>query len=152
MKEDKAVFRLSRKLPISRPEAWTWLTVSDQTKKWYGPFRKEQEKLFVTMLQEEGQPEMEGRILACEEESVLILKLGTADDAWIIQLDLVDGDDGSVITLTQDKTGTDADPWIEAGWSFYLDCLLAAILHTPLPLFEDYAPDGAPPEGQEPSE
>jgi hypothetical protein len=31
------------------------------------------------------------------------------------------------------------DPWLEAGWNFYLDNLVAMTQGKPLPKFEDYA-------------
>ena len=94
---------------------------------------------------EEGRPEVEGRILQCKSKELIELKLGTTEDSWIIKLVLNEVLDGTKVTLYQDKTGTKIDPWIEAGWVFYLDCLLAAVNKTVMPMFEDYAPEGDAP-------
>lgn len=130
---------VKRVLPGPRGLAWAWLTDSDKTAKWYGPYRAEGDQLFVTLIHEEGQPVAEGRILSAVPESELKLQLGP-DNAWIIHLALEEVPGGTQITLTQDKTGSDDDSWIVASWSFYLDCLLAAQAGRPAPKFEDYAP------------
>lgn len=133
-------FIISKKLPLKVNEAWTWITESSKTEKWYGPFRVEGDALFTKLIQEEGQPEVEGRILDCKPNETLKLKLGTTDDSWIIELKVDESKEESIVKLIQDKTGTEMDPWIEAGWVFYLDCLEAAILEKPMPVFDNYAP------------
>lgn len=143
MKNNK--FEIIKTIPRDINETWSWISESDKTEKWYGPFRVEGDVLYTTLIQEEGRPEVEGRILQCKSKELIELKLGTTEDSWIIKLVLNEVLDGTKVTLYQDKTGTKIDPWIEAGWVFYLDCLLAAVNKTVMPMFEDYAPEGDAP-------
>lgn len=136
----KNMISVSQCYPMDRESLWSWLTQSDKTAQWFGPFRTEGERLFVTMIQEETQPEMEGRILEQEAPRWLKLKLGTDDSAWVISLELKEEAMGSSLHLEQAGTGTPEDDWIDAGWRFYLDCLLAAINDEAMPVFSDYAP------------
>lgn len=131
---------IARQSELPPEELWSWVTESDKTARWFGPFRFEGDRLFVTMIQEETQPEMEGRVLEHHRGERLTLKLGTDDSAWVIQLDVKPLASGSEISLSQDKTNSEQDPWIDAGWQFYLDCLLAATRDEPMPVFDDYAP------------
>ncbi len=126
---------IQRQLPLGPMQAWDWLTDSARTALWYGPFRLEGDRLFVRLMHEEGQPEAEGRLLSMIPGRELRLQLG-----WEVTLTLDEIPGGSLIRLRQAKTGTADDPWIEAGWSFYLDCLLAAIRGDKAPDFKDYHP------------
>lgn len=131
---------VARRIPRFPSVTWDWLTSSDLVAQWFGPFEAEGDVLFVTMMQEEGKPRMEGRILQCRPKEYLQLKLGTDDTAWVIELSLEAIEEESQLTLKQAKTGSDEDAWIDAGWQFYLDCLLAAVNKTAAPSFRDYAP------------
>ena len=137
--EKQAKLTLHRELPMSRTQAWAWFTDSSRTVKWFGPYRLEGEKFFVRMVQEEGQPEVEGRLVACENERMIRMRMGTDESAWEVQVELEDIPDGTRLTLSQAWTGGPDDPWLEAGWNFYLDCLIAATEGKTLPLFPDYA-------------
>lgn len=127
-------------IPLTPADTWRWLTMSDLTARWFGPFRFEGERLFVTLIQEDSQPEMEGRVLAKQTNERLTLKLGTDESAWVIDLLLEPSPGGTLLRLEQAATGSSQDRWISAGWHFYFDCLLAAIKQQAMPLFEDYAP------------
>ncbi len=145
MMEKNAKLALSRELPLSRAEAWAWLSDNGRLAKWYGTWRLEGDRLFIRLLQEEDQPEMEGRLTAYVDERMLQVKMGTDDAAWVVRVGLEDAGAGTLLTLSQDLTGGPDDPWLEAGWNFYLDCLVAATQNKALPKFADYAPQ--PQEG-----
>lgn len=127
-------------IPLPPADSWRWLTQTDLTARWFGPFRFEGDRLFVTMIQEDNTPEMEGRVLAKQTHERLTLKLGTDDSAWVIDVFLEPARGGTLLRLEQAASGRQEDDWISAGWHFYLDCLLAAINHQPMPRFDDYAP------------
>lgn len=132
--------RVSTELTISRSETWQWLTDSSRTAKWYGPYRQEGDRLFITMIHEEGQPTVEGRLLDYEEGRLLHLRAGEGVDGFAYQVALQEIPGGTRVTLTQPSISAEMDPWYEAGWRFYLDCLKHAVEGRPAPKFEDYAP------------
>ncbi len=130
---------LHRDLPLSRAETWAWLTDSEKTALWYGPYQRDGDKLFITMLHEDGQPTVEGRLVAHEREQYFTLRAGTQESDFTYRVDLSDAPGGTRVTLRQDLPGTPDDPWFEAGWNFYLDCLKNAVAGEKAPTFEDYA-------------
>ncbi len=131
---------VSRDLPIPRWKAWEWLTESHMTAKWYGPYRMMGNTLYITMIHEEGQPEVEGALLDYVYERSVRLQAGSGPDAFAFTVALDDIPGGTRVTLTQAKTGGEGDIWYDAGWNFYLDCLVNAIAGKPAPVFSDYAP------------
>ncbi|MDO5690388.1 MAG: SRPBCC domain-containing protein [Tissierellia bacterium] len=137
----KAQIVVEKVLPLSKREAWNWFTLSENTQKWYGPYRLEEGRLFVRLIKEEGMPEVEGRVVNCIQERELTLALGTTADAWVIKIELEEHPDGTRVLLSQSDIGVEEKPWIEAGWAYYLDLLLSVINHTPEPDFNNYAPD-----------
>ena len=129
---------VSRHLPLSRRAAWEWLTDSGKTAKWYGPYTLQGGRLTIRLIQEEGQPEAQGELLRYEQESLLLLRIGPAEAPWDVTVRLDSAPGGSLVTISQPGIGKEEDPWIIAGWSFYLDCLLAAVNGEAAPKFEDY--------------
>lgn len=147
---DSDQIRVSQKLPISRYAAWEWLTYSDKMAKWYGPYRVDGDRVIIRLIHEEGQPEAEAKLMDFVTESLVKLRLNpSANEPWDVSFRLTDEEGGSRITVTQPSISSDMDPWVEAGWAFYLDCLLAAIEKRDAPVFADYVKDlkGEPPQG-----
>ena len=130
---------LRRDFAMPRAELWGWLTDTAKTALWYGPYQREGGRLFITMIHEEGQPTVEGTLLGHEDQRMLHLRAGTEESDFDYRVELEDIPDGSRVTLRQTLHGTPDDPWFEAGWNFYLDCLVHAIQGMPAPVFEDYA-------------
>lgn len=138
MSEGKQI-QVSQRLPISRYAAWEWLTHSDKMAKWYGPYRMDGDRLIIKLIHEEGQPEAEARLLDFVTESLVKLRLNPADDRpWDVSFRLTDEEGGSRVTISQASVSREEDPWVAAGWAFYLGCLLAAIEKRPAPPFSDY--------------
>ena len=135
---------ISRDLPIPRWKAWEWLTESHLTAKWYGPYRMMGDKLLITMIHEEGTPEVEGTLLDYAYERMVRLRAGTPKEGFVFEVQLSDAPGGTRVTLTQERAGDESDQWYEAGWRFYLDCLANSVAGKPAPEFADYTPKAQP--------
>lgn len=130
--------QVSQKLPISRYAAWEWLTHSDKLAKWYGPYRLVGDRVVIKLIHEEGQPEAEAQLLDFITESLVKLRMLVGDSQWDVSFRLTSEAGGSLMTISQAAISPEMDPWVEAGWAFYLGCLVAAIEDKPTPRFEDY--------------
>ena len=108
---------LSRDIALPREEVWAWLTDSGKTALWYGPYEREGDILHITMIHEEGQPRVAGKLLAHERGRFFRLRAGLEESDFFYEVSLSDIPGGTRVTLTQDLMGTPDDPWFEAGWS-----------------------------------
>lgn len=129
-----------RALPGTAAQLWSYLTISEKTALWFGPFERVSDTgVAVTMTAEEPGPPMTVRITECGAPHVLKL------DTGIWQLDLAVGD--GFIALYQDiETGEEAAS-IGPGWEFYMDRLAAAVRGDPVAAIDfeaDYFPAMAP--------
>lgn len=144
--DDKRAMLVTRVLGIGVDELWRWITESDRTARWYGPWRTadgspaaEGSEILVTMTQEEGDQESGMRIDACQPPHRLVL-VSTAPAPWDWPLTLTcdERPGGSAITLRHDRIPGDvplAD--LGAGWEFYLARLVAAVEGSDAPIFEE---------------
>ncbi|MEJ5998969.1 hypothetical protein [Corynebacterium sp. H130] len=108
-----------RDLPGTAEELWAWITVSERTEKWFGPFEKTSDTtVAITMTAEEEGPAMPASITLCEAPHTLTLDT----EMWVLHLEVADGH----ISLFQTIDAAEEAGAIGAGWEFYLDCLAAA--------------------------
>ena len=78
--DDGLTLALTRDIAIPVEELWSWITESDRTARWYGPWSGEGRvgaTIQVTMASEEGSPTMGMRITECSRPH----RLGLASDA-----------------------------------------------------------------------
>ena len=78
--DDGLTLTLTRDVAIPVEELWSWITDSDRTARWYGPWSGEGRvgaTIQVTMASEEGSPTMRMRITECSRPH----RLGLASDA-----------------------------------------------------------------------
>lgn len=133
-------------MPVPVEELWTWITESDKTARWYGPWRGDGRvgsTVTVRMAAEEGAPDTRMRVEACDAPRLLTL---VADNPppFAFPIDLVcepDGD-GSTIALRHRQipdalSVADLGP----GWELYLDHLVCAIAGREGDPFEAYVAD-----------
>lgn len=141
--------RVDRDYPLSQAELWDWVTRSELTARWIGPWERAGEhEIRLTMIREEGSPQEPVRILEWNEGSGYTLQLNGLEPAWVILVSLsAPAADQSHLTLIQPWEGEEYRKDIQAGWEYYADCLGAAIAGTEAPDFSAYltadAPDGA---------
>lgn len=144
--DDGLTLTLTRDVAIPVEELWSWITDSDRTARWYGPWSGEGRvgaTIQVTMASEEGSPTMRMRITECSRPH----RLGLASDApppfaWPLALECAARDGGSSITLRHTQIPAEMSLGdIGPGWEFYLDHLVCAIEGREAAPFEDYLRD-----------
>lgn len=137
---------LTRELSVTVDELWRWITESERTARWYGPWRTTDgmdprvgDEVLVTMSEEESDQESGMRIEACQPPALLALaSTAPAPFDWPITLTCEPRPAGSAITLRHGRIPADvplAD--LGAGWEFYLARLVAAVEGTHSPGFEE---------------
>lgn len=127
-----------RELPVGLDEAWRWVTTSERTERWYGPFTGDARPggvVEVTMSAEEGSPTSGFRIDECHPPAdgsagVRLASTGEPPFDWVVALELEQqpGAEGTSVALRHVAIPGDiplAD--LGAGWEFYLDALVAAV-------------------------
>ena len=129
-------------LPIS--EAWSYLTDSSLTERWFGPWEGDARaggSVRIRMRFEESMPAIRAKILACEAPHRLALHTDDEYGSWA--LDLVLESDGEEDTLLRFVHHLDSDTEVGdvgPGWEYYLDLLVAATEETEQPEFDQYYP------------
>lgn len=135
---------LVRSLALPIAEAWEYLTDSDLTERWFGPWEGDARtggSVRIRMRFEESEPAIRARIVACEAPHRLALH--TVDEYGSWELDLTLEEDGEDDTLLRFVHHLDADAEvgdIGPGWEYYLDLLIAATEDTERPGFDQYYP------------
>lgn len=108
-----------RNLPATASDLWLWITVSELTEQWFGPFvRISDTEVAVTMTAEEPGPPMNVAIIRCEAPRHLDLDTGI----WQLFLEVGEG----YISLFHAVENAEEAAAIGPGWEFYLDRLAAA--------------------------
>lgn len=107
-----------RNLPAAATELWRWITVSELTEQWFGPFeRVSNAEVAVTMTAEEPRPPMNVTIMRCEAPHHLDLDTGM----WQLFLEVGEG----YISLFHVVDNVEEAAAIGPSWEFYLDRLAA---------------------------
>ena len=117
----------TRRLPISREQAWAAVTDPARTARWIGPWSGDPASgtVELTMTVEEGSPTSTVEVRRCEEPVVLVVTTGPG--GWVLTVRVEgDDDDESVISLEQDIPDAESAASIGPGWDFYLDRLVEA--------------------------
>ncbi|EYT56457.1 ATPase [Leucobacter sp. UCD-THU] len=134
---------LVRSLALPVEETWAYLTDSELTEQWFGPWEGDGRAggaVRVRMRFEDHEPAIGVRILACDPFERLVLKAEDEVGGWHLEL-LVEGDgDDSLLTLVHHLDTTDEVGEIGPGWEYYLDLLVAATEGTERPSFDSYYP------------
>lgn len=146
MGERGAALVLVRSLALPAQAAWEYLTVSELTEQWFGPWEGDARAggaVRVRMRFEDHEPAIGMRIDACEAPGLLAL---TADDevgGWKLELRVEpDGEEDALLTFVQHLSAADQEGIgeIGPGWEYYLDLLVAATEGTERPGFDQYYP------------
>lgn len=133
---------LTRRFEAPIEDVWTSLTKSESTARWYGSWTGTPgtgNTIKVKLLFEQGAPESEAHIDACEPPRRLAL---STTGQWGVKLELTLTQTGSVTELRfvhhldDRQLAKDMGP----GWEYYLDNLVAARAGEKLPTFEEYYP------------
>lgn len=118
---DGTTWRYARQLRGTATQLWPWISTSELTEKWFGPFvfNASTGVAAVAMTAEaEGDP-MGMRVTECEAPSRLVLDSGI----WVMTLEVSNGE----IALLHAVAGPGEAASVGPGWDFYLDRLAAAV-------------------------
>ena len=133
---------LTRRFEAPIEDVWTSITKSESTARWYGSWTGTPgagNTIRIKMVLEEGAPESEAHIDACEPPRRLAL---TTRGEYGVKVEITLAQTGSVTELrfvqhlTDRKLARDMGP----GWEYYLDNLVAARAGEKLPTFDEYHP------------
>ncbi|MBK0420087.1 SRPBCC family protein [Leucobacter sp. CSA1] len=137
---------LVRSLAVPAEEAWEYLTESELTERWFGPWEGDGRRggaVRVRMRFEDHEPAISLLIHDCEAPRRLVLEADQEVGGWKLEL-LVeeDGEDDSLVSFTHHLEGPDVAGIgeIGPGWEYYLDLLVAATEGTERPGFDQYYP------------
>lgn len=135
---------LVRSLALSDHEAWQFLTDSELTEQWFGPWEGDGRAggaVRVRMRFEEHEPAISMKILACDGPRFLALQADSEVGGWRLELHLeADGDEDALLTFVHHLEADDAVGEIGPGWEYYLDLLVAATEGTERPGWDQYYP------------
>jgi uncharacterized protein YndB with AHSA1/START domain len=134
---------LSRTFRAPIDDVWASITEPERTARWFatwsgdaGPGRTIRYRLTF----EEGAPEADMLIEACEPPHHLAVR--TVDEAgeWHLEARLVEADGVTELTLVHHLEDGVALGEVGPGWEYYLDLLVSSREGTPPPDFDDYYP------------
>jgi uncharacterized protein YndB with AHSA1/START domain len=134
---------LTRKFRADIEDVWASITESERTARWFaswtgdaGPGKTIRQKLMF----EEGQPESDLHIDACEPPRHLAVSAVDDYGSWRLEARLHETDGITTLTFIQHLDDS-ADPgMVGPGWEYYLDLLVSSREGTPQPAFDDYFP------------
>ena len=121
----------SRRLPMSREQAWAAVTDPARTARWIGPWSGDPASgtVELTMTAEDGDPVDRVEVLTCEAPDLLVVETGPG---WRLTVrigtddDKSDDDDNVVVSLEHHIADAQSASDIGPGWDYYLDRLVEA--------------------------
>lgn len=124
-------------------DVWASVTESERTARWFASWSGDARPggtIRYRLLFEEGAPEDDLTILACEPPHRL--EVATTDEfgRWHLELTLRSADEVTTLTLTHHDISVGERGEVGPGWEYYLDRLVAARDGSPVPDFDDYHP------------
>ena len=139
---------LSRTFGASIEEIWAEVTESERTGRWFASWTGDPAPgatIAYTMLFEEGAPEAEMLIEACEAPRHLAVRGVDEHGGWRLELAAAGHPDGATALELVHHLDEGAQPGlIRPGWEYYLDMLVAAHAGSSQPSFDDYFPAQQP--------
>lgn len=124
-------------------DVWASITESERTARWFASWTGTPgtgETIKYRLMFEEGAPEGDMRIDACEPPKRLAVSTTDESGSWRLELELHTEGDRTVLTFTHhldDPAGADQ---IGPGWEYYLDLLVASRTDDAQPQWDDYYP------------
>lgn len=134
---------MTREFKAGIEDVWASITEPERTARWFAHWSGEGRPGAMVRLKltlEDGQPESDMTIIACEPPRRLEVENIDEYGRWHLEARLEEA--GGVTTLTfvhHLEPGTDPGT-IGPGWEYYLDRLAALMTGTDAPEFDDYYP------------
>jgi uncharacterized protein YndB with AHSA1/START domain len=146
LQDDRTVV-LRRAWPDPIDDVWSALTESDRTARWIGTWDDRTETTVqFTMTGEvdaggEVAPPVTVTIVECDPPRRLVLDIpGDDGPPWRVAVTLIEEGGGTTLLFEQWVIAGVSPDDVEAGWSWYLDRLGAALHDAPMPAWTEYAP------------
>jgi uncharacterized protein YndB with AHSA1/START domain len=134
---------LTRTFRAPIDDVWASITEPERTERWYASWTGDAgagNTIQYRLTHEEGQPEGEMMIDACEPPRHLAVSASDDYGSWRLEATLAESAGTTTLTFVQhldpDVDVSDIGP----GWEYYLDMLVASRDGLPLPSFDDYFP------------
>ncbi|MBP1327183.1 uncharacterized protein YndB with AHSA1/START domain [Leucobacter exalbidus] len=135
---------MARSLAMPIEEAWEYLTDSELTEQWFGPWEGDARpggSVRVRMRFESNEPALRVSIRGCAAPKALVLHVLDEGADWEISFQLQeDGPEDTLLLFTHLLTERVEIGEIGPGWEYYLDLLVAATEGAEKPSFEYYFP------------
>ena len=134
---------LARSFDAGIATIWAELTESERTARWFGPWSGDGAPggtISVRMSFEQGEPEIEMVVDACEASRHLALHSEDEHGSWHLEVDLSESGGTTELRLTHHLDAKAEPGMVGPGWEYYLDMFVAAHGDVPLPSFDDYFP------------
>jgi uncharacterized protein YndB with AHSA1/START domain len=149
VEQDGRTVALRREWPDPVHDVWSALTESERTARWIGTWTPGTDTTVeFTMTGEvdaggEVAPPVTVTIVECDPPRRLVLDIPEGDGPpWRVAVTLTEEAGRTVLLFEQRVPGGMSPADVEAGWSWYLDRLGAALHDTAMPQWADYAPAG----------
>lgn len=124
-------------------DVWASITEPERTARWFGPWRGRAgagETITYSMVFEEGEPESEMTIVACDPPKHLAVSSVDEYGSWHLEAHLTEKDGVTELRFIQHLDDLSGVPSFGPGWEYYLDNLVASRQEAKLPVFTDYYP------------
>ncbi|TDD26377.1 SRPBCC family protein [Actinomadura sp. KC06] len=135
--------QLTRQYKATIEDVWASITEPERTARWFAHWSGEGRPgatVRLTLVHEDGQPESDMTIIACEPPRRLEVETVDEYGRWHLEARLDEADGVTTLTFLHHlDPGTDLTT-TGPGWEYYLDHLSASRDGTPAPDFDDYYP------------
>lgn len=138
--------RMTRQYKATIEDVWASITEPERTARWFAHWSGEGgpgATVRLKLTHEDGQPESDMTIIACEPPRRLEVEADDEYGRWHLEARLEEADGVTTLTfvhyLEPDTDLATTGP----GWEYYLDRLTASMVDGPEPDFDDYYPGQA---------
>lgn len=137
---------LTRTFRAPIDDVWASITESERTARWFASWSGEAgtgRRIRYRLEFEEGRPEGEMTIDACDPPRHLAVSSRDEYGSWRLEATLAAEGDTTVLTFVQHLDAGAKPTEVGPGWEYYLDRLVASRDGGPEPDFDDYYPGQA---------
>jgi uncharacterized protein YndB with AHSA1/START domain len=131
----------SFRAPIA--DVWASITESERTARWFASWTGDAapgRTIRYTLAFEEGAPEADMTIDACDPPHHLAVSASDEHGTWRLEARLRQVDETTELTFVHHLDDDAAAGEVGPGWEYYLDMLVASRDRLPVPDFDDYYP------------
>jgi uncharacterized protein YndB with AHSA1/START domain len=140
---DRPELQLERVFAAPLDDVWASITEPERTARWFADWTGDGAPgatVRLRFVHEDGQPEGDLEILACEPPHRLEVLTEDEGGRWHLEARLAERDGGTVLTFVHHLQPGEDLASTGAGWEYYLDLLVASRDGGPAPDFADYHP------------